>query len=105
MNAMTESQLARYAELRERWQAHIQEIAELPDGYAFGFLPDSDVLLAVAEFITLERLCCPFLQFELVLEAEGKALWLRLHGREGVKAFIQMEFGTDALDGTVAVIS
>lgn len=105
MNAMSEEQLSRYADLRVRWQGQIQEITELRDGYALRFPPQSDLMLAVAEFITLERLCCPFLQFELVLEAEGNALWLRLRGREGVKAFVQMELGVDAPGGNVTLSS
>ena len=105
MNAMSETQLTRYAELRERWQSQVLNVAELPDGYALRLPPESDMLLALAEFISLERLCCPFLQFELVLEAEGKLLWLRLRGREGVKAFIEIEFGIDTPPRNAAVTS
>jgi hypothetical protein len=69
------------------------EIRELPNGYAFRLPNESDVLLKAAEFIALERLCCPFLGFGLEVEPEGGALWLRLVGREGVKPFIQAEIG------------
>jgi hypothetical protein len=41
------------------------EIRELPDGYAFRLPNESDVLLDAAEFVSLERLCCPFLGFAL----------------------------------------
>jgi len=68
-----------------------EEINEFPDGYAFRLPADADTLLKAAEFISLERLCCPFLGFALVVEAEGGPLWLRLTGREGVKAFIHEE--------------
>ncbi|MDQ3748973.1 MAG: MerR family DNA-binding protein [Acidobacteriota bacterium] len=47
--------------------------------------------LDVAEFITYERLCCPFFNFEMAVEGEN--LSLRLKGKEGVKEFIKMEFG------------
>lgn len=67
------------------------EIRELSDGYAFRLPPRSDVLLKVAEFISLERLCCPFLRFTLEVEAEGGPVWIRLTGREGVKAFVREE--------------
>jgi hypothetical protein len=69
------------------------EIRELPDGYAFRLPADADTLLKAAEFISLERLCCPFLGFALEVEAEGGPAWLRLTGREGVKAFIREEVG------------
>jgi hypothetical protein len=67
------------------------EIRELPDGYAFRLPHGSATLLKTAEFISLERLCCPFLGFALEVEAEGGPVWLRLTGRERVKAFIREE--------------
>ena len=69
----------------------IKEIRELPDGYEFLLDDDASVLLKAAEFISLEKLCCPFLAFRLQLEAEGGPIWLSLRGREGVKAFIREE--------------
>jgi hypothetical protein len=47
----------------------------------------------LAEFISLEKLCCPFLSFVVDVEREGGPVWLRLTGREGVKAFIREEIG------------
>lgn len=67
------------------------EIRELPDGYAFRLPAGTEILLKTAEFISLERLCCPFLGFALEVEPEGGPVWLRLTGREGVKAFIREE--------------
>jgi hypothetical protein len=46
-----------------------------------------------AEFMTLERLCCPFLTLTLEVERERGPLWLTLTGREGVKPFLQAELG------------
>jgi len=46
-----------------------------------------------AEFITLERLCCPFLTLALEVERERGPLWLKLTGREGVKPFLRAELG------------
>jgi hypothetical protein len=85
---------------RQRWEVLLmqlndakQEVRELPDGYAFRFPANSAMLKDVAEFITYERSCCPFFDFELAVEREGGPLWLRLKGRRGVKAFIKSEFG------------
>ena len=69
----------------------IMDIQELPDGYAFCLPNEPDTLLKAAEFISLERLCCPFLGFVLEIEPEVGSVWLRLTGREGVKAFIREE--------------
>ncbi len=78
----------------------VQEIKELPDGYAFCLPANSDTLLKAAEFVSLERLCCPFLGFALEVGPEGVPVWLRLTGREGVKAFIREEVG-ELLGGTI----
>ena len=70
--------------------SNIKEIRELPDGYEFRLEDDASVLKA-AEFISLEKLCCPFLAFTLDVDAEAGPVKLRLTGREGVKAFIREE--------------
>jgi len=57
------------------------------------------VLLKAAEFISLEKLCCPFLAFRLDIDAEGGPVKLRLTGREGVKAFIREE-----IDGLLGLV-
>lgn len=69
----------------------VTEILELPDGYAFRLPGETHTLLKVAEFISLEKLCCPFLGFVIEVEAEGGPVWLRLTGHEGVKSFIREE--------------
>ncbi|MDQ3802456.1 MAG: hypothetical protein M3416_01160 [Acidobacteriota bacterium] len=71
----------------------VTDIRELPRGYAFRLPDEPDVLVRASEFISLEKLCCPFLGFALEVEPEGGPMWLRLTGREGVKAFIREEVG------------
>ena len=87
---------------RERHQANmsqlfgsVEETEELPDGYAFRWLAESATILKVADFIILERLCCPFFNFALELEPESGPLWLKLTGREGVKQFLLAELGLE----------
>lgn len=79
----------------------VQEICELPGGYAFRLPNSADWVRKGADFLTKERLCCPFFGFALELEPEGGALWLHLTGREGVKPFIGAEIG-HALDPDLA---
>jgi hypothetical protein len=71
----------------------VQITRELPDGYSFKLPNDSEVLLMTAEFIALERLCCPFFDFAIDIEREGGPFWLSLAGRAGVKPFIMAEVG------------
>lgn len=82
----------------------VAEIRELPDGYAFRLSREPHVLVKTAEFISLEKLCCPFLRFVIEVGAEGGPVWLLLTGREGVKAFIREEVSGllgGAIDWTV----
>ena len=68
------------------------ESQELVDGFAFRFSPESDVILAVAEFISRERLCCPFLSFTIDLKPQGGSLWLRITGPAEAKAVLKAGF-------------
>lgn len=70
-----------------------QEIVELADGFAFRFAADSATCVKIAQFISNERLCCPFFTFALEVPENNGAMWLRITGREGVKQFIQSELG------------
>ena len=80
--------------------AQIQETGELSDGYQFRFANEPNVIKQLAEFVSLEKLCCPFLGFAIEIEAENGPVWLRLTGREGVKAFIREEIsGLTGLTG------
>ena len=79
----------------------VQEIRELPTGYAFRLPNEASMLLQTAEFIMREKLCCPFFGFSVEVEPEGGSLWLCLTGGTGIKPFIQAEIG-EALDEKVA---
>ena len=92
------------AERRERWleiathlYAAVQEIQELPDGYAFRLPSSSEMLLLVAEDLNYERLCCPFIRFTLDIEPNEGPYWLRFTGAAGVKEFLRMSFETSNL--------
>jgi|SRR5215213_5921426 len=93
MTALDASQREHQHVLMKKFQAALQETKSLQDGYAFRLPADTATILDIAEFITIERLCCPFLNFELEIGPAGSPAWLRLKGRAGVKEFIEAEFG------------
>ena len=74
--------------------ASVEELVELPDGYAYRFAGADSPLETLLEFITAERRCCPFLSFEIAFELYGGSLWLRMRGSPRVKAFIAETFNT-----------
>ena len=66
-------------------------IDELETGYAMRFPLEDSLFLNLAEFITTERLCCPFLHFALELKPGAEEVNLQLTGSDGVKDFLSME--------------
>lgn len=89
MNALSKAERERYQEVTKQLFAAVEKREELKDGYAFR-LPSAS-LLAAAEWISLERRCCPFFAFDLEQTKDSGPLWLRVRGAEGVKAFIRAE--------------
>ena len=61
------------------------------EGYAFRHSSEASVCLAVAEFITLESMCCPFFEFGLEVERDGGSLWLRITGGEDARRVLREE--------------
>jgi hypothetical protein len=70
----------------------VQEIQELPDGYAWRLPSDSETLMLVAEDLNMERLCCPFVRYTVEIEPNQGPFWLRMTGGEGVKEYLRMAF-------------
>lgn len=92
LNALTAEQRKRHAELGKSLKESVKEIQELPDGYAFRLPDDTKTILATAEFITYEKLCCPFFKFNLEVESDSKSMWLKLTGGEGAKQLLKTGF-------------
>jgi hypothetical protein len=67
----------------------VQQVRELPDGYAYCFLGNEEWATRLLKFIMGERSCCPFFTFELGFEPEEGPIWLYIRGPEGVKEFMK----------------
>jgi hypothetical protein len=93
MAALSDEQRKRLMVVIKQIRAAGQEVRELADGYSLRLPAESAMIKDVAEWVTLERLCCPFFRFEVEVEEEGGAMWVRLTGREGVKEFTKLELG------------
>ena len=94
--ALTAEQWERQRVLIGLLRADAKEVRELEDGYAFGHTPDRTVLLAMAEFVANERLCCPFFEFGLTVERDGGLVWLRITGEGEAKRVLEAEMGVGA---------
>jgi len=86
---LTEPELVtRKAELNDLFK-HVQQVNEMADGYALRFPAGDTWANQLMQFITFERVCCPFFTFALVFEPKQGPIWLHLRGPEGVKAIIE----------------
>ena len=70
-------------------------IAELPDGYAYTFRPTSDALMQITQLVDMERLCCPFLNFKIAVEAGVEPMRLEVTGPKEAKAVIADFFNSE----------
>jgi len=92
IKALTPDERARHKQLGEKLTAARKEIVETDKGYEFQYGPADISLAELAEWVGAESKCCPFFDFHIDVERQGKLLCLRLTGEEGIKAFIQAEF-------------
>jgi hypothetical protein len=87
-SAFNAEQQKRYQALIAALHLCVEAVKELPDGYAFRFPSEAAMCQDVMEFATLERLCCPFLVFQLTLAPAQGPVTLSLTGPIGVKEII-----------------
>jgi hypothetical protein len=82
----------RRAELLKLFQSARLETIELEAGYAYRFPSGGNWIADLAQLISFERECCPFLTFNLRLEPANGPIWLELTGPEGAKEFLRSLF-------------
>jgi len=89
------------AELRERRNTILDsvrraaiDVASLPLGYAYRFEPTSEVLAQLVRLVDLERQCCPFLTFRIVMAAGNQPIALEITGPYEAQALIADFFGS-----------
>ena len=91
-NALDKIQRQRQQALLETVRRTIIAKNELPGGLVLSFRADTAVFVQLAEWISLERRCCPFLAFALEW-SQDDSVSVRLRGQPGVKEFIAAEMG------------
>jgi hypothetical protein len=70
----------------------VRSVQEVENGYEFTFPNESELISKIAEFISNERLCCPFLRFTLHVFSNNEPVSLILTGPVGTREFLQAEF-------------
>jgi hypothetical protein len=92
IKALTPDERSRHKQLGEKLTTARKETVETDKGYEFQYSPADISLAELAEWVGVESKCCPFFDFHIDVERQGKLLCLRLTGEEGIKAFIQAGF-------------
>lgn len=102
-SALTPEQTERWMIVGKQMYQAVQEVRELPNGYAFRLPSDAAMLMTIAEDLSLERLCCPFLLFTLEIGPSDQPIWLSFTGGEGAKEFLKVSFeSANLIDEEVA---
>jgi hypothetical protein len=96
IKALNPAERAHQKQLTEKLIAARTDVVELPKGYEFQFDPSTVSLAEVVDWVVTDEKCCPFFNFHIDLEREGKLVCLGLGGEEGIKQFIRSEFKVPA---------
>ena len=92
ITALTPEQRAREGVLVEEHFATIQETRERKDGYSFRYPADPALFARMAELVSLEHRCCPFLDFQLEWAGGDAAPWLHVTGSAEAKELVRDTF-------------
>jgi hypothetical protein len=92
LKAISAAERPRYNELVKRVREAMRDRTEISNGYAFKLDSKIITLPEAAEWISMERLCCPFVTLQLSAAGNQTHWVLTLTGPEGVKPFLDVEF-------------
>jgi hypothetical protein len=70
----------------------VQSVQEIGSGYTFSFPSEAEFISKIAEFVSNERVCCPFLNFTLNVFSNREPVSLSLTGPIGTQEFLRAEF-------------
>jgi hypothetical protein len=92
LKAISAADRPRYNELVKRVRTAMRDRSEISNGYAFKLDSNAVTLAEAGEWISMERLCCPFLTLQLSASGNRPHWLLTLTGPEGVKPLLDAEF-------------
>lgn len=90
--ALTPEERAHHKQLGDKLAAARKAVVETEKGFEFQFSPQDVTIAELADWVVAESKCCPFFDFHIDLENQGKLICLRLTGEPGIKQFIRAEF-------------
>lgn len=64
------------------------ERVDISNGYRVRFRSSDDMLTTIASVIAIERQCCRFLTFRVIIEPDDGPIWLEFSGPPGTREFL-----------------
>ena len=92
MDVFTPAEREQHIQTTRELFATVQSIRDVEHGFEFSLPNGTDSIVKLADFISNERRCCPFLEFTLKIPPENHAISLTLTGPEGTQEFLREEF-------------
>jgi hypothetical protein len=92
LNAIKGGERQRYTDLMTRLRAAIRQREDHADGCAYKLDSGRVSLVEVAEWMAMERLCCPFLTLQLSVSGDREDWLLTLTGPPGAKVILDATF-------------
>jgi hypothetical protein len=92
MNVFTPNEREEHMHATTQLLQSLREIGDVENGFQFTFPNERNILTRLVEFISKERMCCPFLEFTLKIVPNHESVSLTLNGPEGTREFLLEEF-------------
>ena len=94
-------QIKRMNELHQTLFKKVDSAIEHPNSYELVFQQaDGELEIQLAEFIKFERLCCPWLLFQLTFRPENGPVSLRMGNSSETKEMVKLVMELDKLEKT-----
>ncbi len=90
--SLTAAERAREELLLEEHLGAVLETRDTPNGQSYRYSTDPALFVRMAELVSLEHRCCPFLDFALEWRGPDEAPWLHITGSARAKEFIAETF-------------
>ena len=82
--------LERKESLKKEIFSQVKSIEELESGYLFRFADSNNFMIKIIDYITVEKECCPFFKYDIIIHPYNRGIELEVTGEEGSKDLITM---------------
>ena len=94
LNVFSPDERQRYRAARTRIEAAVIRIVEVENGFVLHVADEDAMLAIIADWVVLERRCCPFFEFTVSVGGSDPSIRVALTGSPEVKEFLKSELGS-----------